>query len=114
MRELSRRLLISLFIIFAWSIIALSIPLWALAADDEPLTKEQIKQFLQTADIVKSKGSSKGITHPYRLTLSNGAINHDASFQAIDEHKAKMNLGNGRIETDFVNSYIQHRGVRDR
>ena len=77
----------------------------ALATDDEPLTKEQIKQFLQTANIVKSKGSSKGITHPYRLTLSNGAITHEASFQAIDEQKAKMDLGNGRIETDFVDSY---------
>ena len=40
-----------------------------------------------------------------RLTLSNGAITHDASFQAIDEHKPKMDLGNGQIETDFVDSY---------
>jgi hypothetical protein len=104
MRDLSRRQVIPLFIIFA-CIIPLSIPWKALAADEEPLTKEQIKQFLQTADIVKSKGSSKGITHPYRLTLSNGVMTHDASFQPIDEHKPKMDLGNGRIETDFVDSY---------
>jgi hypothetical protein len=101
MRELSRRLVIPLFIIAT----CLSIPCKALAADDEPLTKQQIKQFLQTADIVKSKGSSKGITHPYRLTLSNGAITHDASFQAIDEHKPRMDFGNGKIENDFVDSY---------
>jgi hypothetical protein len=105
MRELSRRLVIPLLIIFACSIIALSIPLRALAADDDPLTKEQIKQFLQTANIVKSKGSSKGITHPYRLTLSNGVITHDASFQAIDEHKPRMDFGNGKTENDFVDSY---------
>jgi hypothetical protein len=104
MRALSRRQVIPLFIIFA-CITPLSIPWKALAADEEPLTKEQIKQFLQTASIVKSKGSSKGITHPYRLTLSNGVMTHDAAFQPIDEHKAKMDLGNGRIETDFVDSY---------
>jgi len=105
MRELSRRLAIFLFIIATCLIICLNISLEMLGADDEPLTKEQIKQFLQTADIVKSKPSSKGVTHPWRLTLSNGTITHDASFQAVDEHKPKMDLGNGRIETDFVDSY---------
>jgi hypothetical protein len=104
MRELSRRLVIPLFIIFS-CIIPLSLSWNALAADDEPLTKEQIKQFLQTADIIKSRGSSKGITHPYRLTLSNGVITHDASFQPIDEHKSKMEFGNGKFEADFVDSY---------
>jgi hypothetical protein len=101
MRELSRRLVIPLFMMATCIII----PWRAPAADDEPLNKEQIKQFLQTADIVKSKPSSKGVTHPWRLTLSNGAITHDASFQAVDEHKPKMDLGNGKIETDFVDSY---------
>ena len=105
MRELSRRLVLPLFIIFSCLLIPLSLPWNALAADDQPLTKDQIKQFLQTADIVKSKPSSKGVTHPWRLTLSNGVITHDASFQAVDEHKPKMDLGNGRIETDFVDSY---------
>ena len=105
MRELSRRLVLPLSIIFSCIIIPLSLPWKALAADDQPLTKDQIKQFLQTADIVKSKPSSKGVTHPWHLTLSNGAITHDASFQAVDEHKPKMDLGNGRIETDFVDSY---------
>jgi len=105
MRKLSRRLVLPLFIILACMIIPLSIPWKALAADEEPLNKEQIKQFLQTADIVKSKQSGKGVTHPWRLTLSNGTITHDASFQAVDEHKQKMDVGNGRIELDFVDSY---------
>jgi len=105
MRELSKRLVIPLFIILTSIIIPLSLPWNAAAADDEPLTKDQIKQFLQTADVIKSKPSPRGVTHPLRLTLSNGAITHDASFQAVDEHKPKMDLGNGRVETDFVDSY---------
>jgi hypothetical protein len=100
MRDLSRRQVIPLFIIFA-CIIPLSIPWKALAADEEPLTKEQIKQFLQTADIVKSKGSSKGITHPYRLTLSNGVMTHDASFQPIDEAQTKNGSGQWQDRNRF-------------
>ena len=75
------------------------------AGDNTPLTKEQVKQFLQTAEVIKSKPSSKGITHPWRLTLSNGAITHDASFQSIDEHKSEMKLASGKVEIDFVDSY---------
>jgi hypothetical protein len=81
------------------------LPFAASAANDPPLTKEQIKQFLQTAEIIKSKPSSKGVTHPWQLTLSNGTITHDASFQSIDEHKSEMKLKNGNVEFGFVDSY---------
>jgi hypothetical protein len=90
-----------LFIVLA----CLVVPLAMRATDDTPLTKEQIKQFLQTAEIIKSKPSSKGVTHPWRLTLSNGTITHDASFQSIDEHKAQMKLESGKTEFNFVDSY---------
>jgi hypothetical protein len=52
----------------------ITIPLAAHAADDTSLTKDQIKEFLQTAEVIKSKPSSTGVTHPWRLTLSNGTI----------------------------------------
>jgi hypothetical protein len=80
-------------------------PLAAPAADESSLTKEQIKQFLETAEVTKNKTSSKGVTHPYRLTLSNGTITHDASFQSVDEHKTEMKLASGREEFNFVDSY---------
>src|SRR5713226_528873 len=56
------------------------------ASDEPTLTKEQIKQFLLTAKVVKSQRSNKGITNPWRLTLTDGTVTHDASFQAVDEH----------------------------
>src|SRR6202162_972611 len=66
------------------------------AASDEPtLTKEQIKQFLLTAKVVKSEQAKKGITQTLRLTLSDGTVTHDASFQKIDEHKTSMQLASG-------------------
>jgi len=83
-----------------------SINFLAASADDTPpLTKDQIKEFLQTAEIVKSNESKKGVTHTLRLTLSNGTITHDASFQSVDEHKDEMDFGNGRKELNFVDSY---------
>jgi hypothetical protein len=78
-----------------------------LTATDEPtLSKEQIKQFLLTAKVVKVRGSKKGITNTSRLTLSDGTLTHDASFQPIDEHdRGVKQFGDGRTEVNFVDSY---------
>jgi len=75
------------------------------ASDEPTLTKEQIKQFLLTAKVVKSQQSKKGITNPWRLTLSDGTVTHDASFQAIDEHKTNVTMASGKVEMNFVDSY---------
>jgi hypothetical protein len=90
-------------VIVAVGMCLLGVPL-ATATDDATLTKEQIKEFLLTAKIVGAKESKKGITHTSRLTLSDGTITHDASFQPIDEHKAEMKLAS-RTELNFVDSY---------
>lgn len=84
-----------------------SVLCWAQAdqAADANLTTEQIKQFLLTAKVINSKQSGKGITHPLRLTLSDGHITHDASFQGVDEHKSLEEFSSGRMEMNFVDSY---------
>lgn len=75
------------------------------AAGDEPtLTKDQIKQFLRTAKVVDSHDAKKGVTHTSRLTLSDGTITHDASFQPIDEHQLTKELAHS-TEFNFVDSY---------
>ncbi|HYM08313.1 MAG TPA: hypothetical protein VEU11_17305 [Terriglobales bacterium] len=68
------------------------------------MTKEQIENFLLTAKIIGNKQFGKGITHTYRLTLSDGTTTHDASFQSINETKATMQLSTG-TELGFVDSY---------
>lgn len=98
-RALCRRRLI-----VAVAMCLLGLPL-AAATDDTTLTKEQIKEFLLTAKIVAAKESSKGSTHPLRLTLSDGKLTHDASYQTIDEHKDIVQMPNGRTEMNFVDSY---------
>ena len=74
------------------------------AADEPSLTKEQMKNFLLTAKVVDSRDAKKGVTNTKRLTLSDGTLTHDASFQAIDEHKATMQFVTG-TEINFVDSY---------
>ena len=86
------------------AIISLSCCLLALAADEPNLTKEQVKQFLETAKIVNGKQAGRGITGSWRLPLPDGTITHDASFQKIDEHKPVMQLASG-TEINFVDSY---------
>ena len=99
-RALFRRALVAV----AMCLVGLPLPL-AMAADDTTLTKEQIKEFLLTAKIVSAKDSSKGITHPVRLTLSDGKMTHDASYQGINEHKTSAQMASGRVELNFVDSY---------
>jgi hypothetical protein len=101
MQTSPRPLVRHLFLVLA----CVMLPFAARAADEAQLTKEQIKQFLQTAEVIKSKTASKGVTHTSRLTLSNGTITHDASFQPIDEHTPKKEFDSGRVEFDFVDSY---------
>jgi hypothetical protein len=48
--------------------------------------------------------AKKGITGTQRLTLSDGTLTHDASFQAVDEHKTRKELASGN-ELIFVDSY---------
>jgi hypothetical protein len=87
------------------AVVCLTCRLFVIASDEPTLTKEQIKQFLLTAKVVKSVRSKKGITNPWRLTLTDGTVTHDASFQSIDEHRSMAKLGSGRIEPGFVDSY---------
>jgi hypothetical protein len=73
---------------------------------DEPnLTDEQKIDFLLHAKVIGSKGSKKGITGTLKLTLTDGTITHDASFQPVDEHTFKKEFSDGRTEYNFVDSY---------
>jgi hypothetical protein len=77
----------------------------AAAAEDSLVTKKQITEFLLNAKVVASKQSSKGVTQPFRLTLSDGKLTHDASFQIVDEHRKDVRLASGQKEANFVDSY---------
>ncbi len=90
---------------FALLVISAVLPAIAGAADEPALSKEQITQFLLTAKVIHAQQSGKGVTSPYRLTLSDGTLTHDASFQPVDEHKFEMKFASGATEYNFVDSY---------
>jgi hypothetical protein len=69
------------------------------------LTEEQMKEFLLSARVTASRRSSIGITSPWRLTLSDGTITHDALFQSVNDRRPTMQLADGRTEFNFVDSY---------
>jgi hypothetical protein len=86
------------------AVVCLTCQLSMVAVDEPTLTNDQIKQFLLTAKVVSSKEAAKGVTHTSRLTLSDGTITHDASFQPINEHAAEKELDGG-LAINFVDSY---------
>ena len=73
------------------------------------LSVAQIRTFLKDAKVLRTRGTPKGVTAPKRLTLSDGKIEHDAVFQAIDDRKMVQQLGGGgrqeTTELNFVDSY---------
>ena len=86
------------------ALVCLTCQLFMVAADESTLTNDQITQFLLTAKIVSSREAPKGVTHTSRLTLSDGTITHDASFQPANEHAAEKELETG-LAINFVDSY---------
>jgi hypothetical protein len=68
-------------------------------------TETQKIDFLLHAAVVANKHTTKGITDPWRLTLSDGKMKHDGSFQSVDEYKAKMVFDDGHTEFNFRDSY---------
>ena len=70
------------------------------------LGEEEIRQFLLNAEIIGSRTTSKGITLPSRLTLTDGKITHDAGFQTINERRSRMEMADGTTELNFVDSYM--------
>ena len=78
----------------------------ALPASAQTLTREEQAEFLRTARVVASKTTSKGVTRPLQLTLTDGTFTHDAQFQSIDQKRMVQEFGRGRkAELNFVDSW---------
>lgn len=75
------------------------------ALQDASLDKEAVKQFLKTAKVVRSRQLGKGVTLPWRLTLTDGQLTHDAAFQSVHVRKATETFSRGGTEINFVDSY---------
>jgi hypothetical protein len=71
----------------------------------QPRTAQEIEAFMRSAKVVRARELSTGITRPLRLTLSDGAMTHDAVFQAIDEKKSVFVSQRGASEINFVDSW---------
>jgi hypothetical protein len=74
-------------------------------AAQQPLTEEQMREFLLKANVVSSKQTSKGVTNPWRLTLSDGQLTHDGGFQSINQSKMTETFANGTTELMFRDTY---------
>jgi len=61
--------------------------------------------FLRTAKVIRSRGLSTGVTSPYRLTLQDGGVVHDAAFQSIDERRSRADFGPKGVEVNFADSH---------
>jgi len=71
----------------------------------ETISEQRQADFLRDAKVVKGRVVGKGITETWRLMLKDDVLTHDASFQYVDETAPIKNIGHGRKEVGFVDSY---------
>jgi hypothetical protein len=69
------------------------------------LAKEDVRRFLLSGEIIKGEEIGKGLTHPWRLTLTDGSLTHDASFQDVDIQTQEAGFAGGGRELNFRDSY---------
>lgn len=98
-KTLTGLFLVALIAVFA---VAQETPSAGAAMD---LPEDQQIDFLLHAKVIASRQTEKGVTNPWRLTLTDGKLTHDASFQPIDEFKAEMKFADGHTEFNFKDSY---------
>ena len=68
------------------------------------LTREQMENFLRTAQITSERPAEKGVTHTLRVTMTDGHWIHDAHVQQIDVYKPVFRTRDG-LERNFRDSY---------
>ncbi len=73
-------------------------------AQEPSLTPDEVEEFLLTAEVSHSERTEKGITRPWRLTMTDGVIEHDAQFQSVDVRRAQRNI-RGRNVLQWADSY---------
>lgn len=106
LRKKSGSRLILQLIVFLAGAHLLFIPVRLPGQERSPLlSKEEVYRFLLTAKVVKSEKIGKGLTHPWRLTLSAGGLTHDASFQDIDVRTQEAGFAGGGRELNFADSF---------
>jgi hypothetical protein len=91
---------------FAFFLLPFALSLCASITSAQTLSREQQAAFLGTARIVASVPIGKGVTKPFRLTLTDGTVTHDAAFQSVDEKRQQSRTGRGRtLELNFTDSW---------
>src|SRR5688572_18144317 len=96
MARISRILVVGLIVVLS--------PRLAAPQSAVSMTREQMEAFLTSAEIIRERTTSDGVTRPIRATLSNGILTHDAQFQTVDQAKAIFEAGKAS-EIGFTDTY---------
>jgi hypothetical protein len=104
MRTMHRAVLLTLV-----ALVAAPWPSTAQTASTAPavasLNPSEMEKLLLDGKIIKKKESSKGVTAAYKVTLSDGALSHDAQVQDVDIEKALFEVDPKHTEVNFKDSY---------
>lgn len=94
---------------FGVRVVAVALPLlWSFAvpaAQETALTPVEQAEFLRTARVIRGRPIGIGVTQPWRLTLTDGRLTHEAAFNMANEEAPMKRFDDGTFETNFVDAY---------
>jgi hypothetical protein len=67
-------------------------------------TRAEMEAYLRTAKIVRQREIGKGVTRPYRATMTDGKLTHDAHIQSVDVTRSEFKTDR-TVELNFKDSY---------
>jgi hypothetical protein len=100
--EMSSRCKWTVSVVAGFGLVAASL---LLAADEPNFTEQQKIDFMQHAKVIASHSVSTGITGPPRLSLSDGTVTHDASFQTVAESAPVKQMADGNTIINFKDKW---------
>lgn len=92
-------------VLYFLAALSLAVASLLLAADEPNLTEQQKVDFMQNAKVIASHSVSTGITSPPRLTLNDGTVTHDASFQTVSENAPVKQMADGTTIINFKDKW---------
>ena len=68
-------------------------------------TREELEQFLATAEVVSQQNIPKGVTKPKKILLEQNGIQAHAKFNYVDKSGQREKMADGTVEMYFLDSY---------
>lgn len=97
-------MVISRTVLYLTIVVSLGVALSA-QVQSQVIQGNELEEFLREAEIVQSKAIPIGKTGPSKVMMVRNGVTRYAAFKSIDEYKSVMRFEDGRVDSNFQDSW---------